>query len=208
MIVNEADAVAALAAGEVVAIPTDTVYGLAVDPRPPSATGRLFAVKGRPETVALPVLVADVTTAGQLGVLDERAARLVERYWPGALTIVVGRRHVSFELGGDPATIGLRCPDHPVALRVLGASGPLAVTSANRHGERPSRSAAEVVAAFGETLLVLDGGLCDGEPSTVVSISSDRVACLREGAIPMREIELALRDGPQGGRAAAGHGDG
>jgi tRNA threonylcarbamoyl adenosine modification protein (Sua5/YciO/YrdC/YwlC family) len=196
VIVDEAQAVSALAAGKVVAIPTETVYGLAVDPALVSATDRLFAVKGRPETVALPVLVADGNVAGQLGVLDARAARLVERYWPGALTIVMRRRGgVAFELGGDPATIGLRCPAHPVALRLLAMTGPLAVTSANRHGERPSRSAAEVVTALGESLLVLDGGRCEGEASTVVSIISPRVVCLREGAIPMSEIVLALRGG-------------
>ncbi|HXY44923.1 MAG TPA: L-threonylcarbamoyladenylate synthase [Acidimicrobiales bacterium] len=200
MIVSEAEALAALAAGEVVAIPTDTVYGLAVDPSLASSAGRLFAVKGRPEQLALPVLVADSITAERLGVIDGGARRLVERYWPGPLTLVTSRRQgVTFDLGGDPTTIGLRCPAHALALVLLGASGPLAVTSANRHGARPCRSAGEVQVAFGASLPVLDGGECDGEPSTVVSLVSGSVACLREGAIGMNEIERAWRDGASAG---------
>ena len=198
MIVSQDDAVVALAAGEVVAIPTDTVYGLAVDPHQLSATDRLFGLKARPDTVALPVLVAARTTAERLGMFDARAASLVERYWPGALAIVMRRQAtVRFDLGGDPATVGLRCPAHPVALELLTRAGPLAVTSANTHGGQPSRSAAEVLASLGESLLVVDGGVCAGEPSTVVSLAAE-LACLRQGAIPMSEIEQALSGGMAG----------
>jgi tRNA threonylcarbamoyl adenosine modification protein (Sua5/YciO/YrdC/YwlC family) len=202
VIVDEEHAVSALAAGEVVAIPTDTVYGLGVDPSRHETTRRLFLVKGRPQATALPVLVADVDTAGVLGVLDVRAAVLAEHFWPGALTIVVDRQpNIAFELGGDPSTIGLRCPAHPSTLHLLGLTGPLAVTSANRHGEAPCRSAAEVAAAFGDSLPVLDGGVCDGEPSTVVSLSAapNGVACLREGAVLMADVERVLE-----GKAPAG----
>lgn len=194
MIVGEAAAVSALARGEVVAVPTDTVYGLAVDPRRDGATRRLFALKGRPEMVPLPVLVADRMVAERLGVLDGPALLLAERFWPGALTIVVPRRPAAagFELGGDPATIGLRCPDHAVVSRLLRASGPLAVSSANRHGGPPCRSAAEVLAAFAGAVRVLDGGEADGEPSTVVALGPEGVSCLRGGAIPFADIEGVL----------------
>jgi L-threonylcarbamoyladenylate synthase len=184
---------AALRAGRVVAVPTDTVYGLAVDPRLPGATNELFLVKGRPDTVALPVLVGDVADAAALGRLDDRAALLVGRYWPGPLTIVVKRQPgVAFDLGGDPSTIGLRCPSHVGIRRLFASSGPLAVTSANRHGEPPCVRAEDVLRVFGTTVSVLDGGVARGRPSTVVTLVGTDVGCLREGSIPMSEIETLL----------------
>ncbi|MHB1508820.1 MAG: L-threonylcarbamoyladenylate synthase [Acidimicrobiales bacterium] len=201
MTLDESGAVAALEAGEVVAIPTDTVYGLAVHLGLPSASKRLFAVKGRPESVALPVLVADVSAARLLGVLDAGALALTDRYWPGALTVVVARQPAAsaLELGGDPATIGLRCPASLVALGLLERTGPLAVTSANRHGEPPCRSADDVLAVFGASARVIDGGECRGEPSTVVRLDLAGVRCLRAGAVSMSEIEKLL--GRRSGKA-------
>jgi tRNA threonylcarbamoyl adenosine modification protein (Sua5/YciO/YrdC/YwlC family) len=194
MIVSESEAAAVLAAGDVVAIPTDTVYGLAVDPSRPGATALLFAVKGRPDAVALPVLVGEPAVAFGLGVFEGPSARLAERFWPGALTVVVRRAAAAgaFELGGDPDTIGLRCPANDLARRLLRTSGPLAVSSANRHGEAPCHSADEVRAAFGDSVAVLDGGECEGLPSTVVAVSRNGLTCLREGALAMSELELAL----------------
>ncbi len=195
MTLNESEAVAALEAGEVVAIPTDTVYGLAVHLGLPAASKRLFSVKGRPESVALPVLVADVSAAQLLGVLDADALALADRYWPGALTVVVPRRPAagSLDLGGDPATIGLRCPANSATLGLLERTGPLAVTSANLHGEPPCRSAEEVLAVFGAAARVIDGGECRGEPSTVVSLGPAGMKCLRVGAISMSELQMVLR---------------
>ncbi|MGD0083320.1 MAG: L-threonylcarbamoyladenylate synthase [Acidimicrobiales bacterium] len=187
------EALVALRAGQVVALPTDTVYGLAVDPRLEGATAELFRLKGRPETFALPVLLGDGADAWQLGVPDRRAVALAARYWPGALTIVVFRQPaVGFDLGGDPVTIGLRCPADATARRLLSASGPLAVTSANAHGAAPCRSAEEVRRVFGAGVHVLDGGPSVGQPSTVVSFVGDGVACLRQGSIPMGEIDEVL----------------
>ena len=183
----------ALAAGCVVAVPTDTVYGLAVDPRTPGAVGRIFAVKGRPEQLALPVLIADPAGLASLAVVTPIAEQLASRYWPGPLTLVVARRpEVSFDLGGDPATIGLRCPASSMTRELLRRTGPLAVTSANRHGESPLHTAAEVRERFGsEVASVLDGGRCDGRPSTVVSLVGSDLQCLREGALPFAEIAAA-----------------
>jgi L-threonylcarbamoyladenylate synthase len=193
VIVAEGDAAARLRAGEAVGIPTDTVYGLAADPSSAGGTDRLFQLKGRPPAVALPVLVGDAEAAARLGSLDERACRLVERYWPGPLTLVVPRQlGVAFDLGGDPSTVGLRCPAHPVALSLLRLTGPLAVTSANLHREPPCVRPGEVAAAFGESLAIVDGGTCDGVPSTVVALGNDSLACLRQGAIPIAEIEELL----------------
>jgi len=187
------EVLASLRAGLVVAVPTDTVYGLAVDPRAPGATGELFRLKGRPDTLALPVLVGDIGEAWELGMPDGRAIALADRYWPGALTIIVARQPaVGFDLGGDPRTIGLRCPAHAGTRRLLATSGPLAVTSANAHGMAPCRSAAEVRESFGPSLPVLDGGPASGEPSTVVSLVGERPALLRLGSIPFGEVLAAL----------------
>jgi tRNA threonylcarbamoyl adenosine modification protein (Sua5/YciO/YrdC/YwlC family) len=182
-----------LQAGRVVAIPTDTVYGLAVDPRREGATLDLFHLKGRPETFALPVLVDEAAEAAALGLLDERAAVLVAHCWPGALTIVVNRQPgVELHLGGDPSTIALRCPAHAAVRRLLAASGPLAVTSANRHADPPCLRVADVQRVFGGSLVVFDAEPGRGRPSTVVSLVGTDVRCLREGSVPMTEIEALL----------------
>ncbi|MGA2530076.1 MAG: L-threonylcarbamoyladenylate synthase [Acidimicrobiales bacterium] len=188
------EAAGALAAGQVVAIPTDTVYGLAVDPRLYGASERVFALKNRPEQFALPVLIADPAEMGQLALVSEGAARLACCYWPGALTLVLSRRaDVGFDLGGDRATIGLRCPAHGALTRLLKITGPLAVTSANRHGQAPLHSAEEVRAHFGAGVMVLDGGRCEAKPSTVVSLTGAAPVCLREGEIAFGDIALVFQ---------------
>lgn len=186
-------ALAALSRGEVVGIPTETVYGVAADPFVPGATERLFRAKRRPDSVALPMLVAEPAEAERLGEIDERAARLIARFWPGPLTIVLRRRSgLGLVLGGDETTIGLRCPDQPVALHLLERSGPLAVTSANLHGEPPLRTAQSLRDVLGADLaVVVDAGRCEGVPSTVVSLVGPEPEVLRLGAISAEEIAAA-----------------
>lgn len=191
-------AVRALEAGEVVAVPTDTVYGLAVLPGVAGATRRLFEVKRRPRGVELPVLAADADQAFALAAepVPAVARRLAARYWPGALTIVVARRPgLAWDLGTGGSTIGLRVPDHPVVVALCRRLGPLAVTSANRHGEPTPPTAAEVAAIFGgEVAVVVDGGRCEGAPSTVVAVERDgTVTVLRVGRLPAADIEAAAR---------------
>jgi tRNA threonylcarbamoyl adenosine modification protein (Sua5/YciO/YrdC/YwlC family) len=193
-----AAAVAALKAGAVVAVPTDTVYGLAVDPRRQGATDLLFALKLRPTTLELPVLVADVAQAEALAGPDglpSPARRLADRFWPGSLTIVVARRAgLDWELGGDGRTIGLRCPAHPLVRLLCRQVGPLATTSANRHGQPPLTTAAAVTREFGDALrMVVDGGECDATPSTVVDATTAALRCLRDGAVPWRDVEEVSR---------------
>lgn len=180
----------ALAAGEVVAVPTDTVYGLAVDPRLPGAVERVFALKQRPERFQLPVLIADPIALFELAEATGAAQRLISRYWPGPLTLVLRRRSgVAFDLGGDSATIGLRCPANQLLRELLRRTGPLAVTSANRHGDEPLHSADDIREHFGEGVVaVLDGGRCDGRPSTVISLTGLDAKCLREGALSFAEV--------------------
>jgi L-threonylcarbamoyladenylate synthase len=184
----------ALSAGQVVGLPTDTVYGLAVDPLHPGATDRLFATKGRPRTVELPVLVADIDQALELATaVPETARTLMARWWPGALTLVLPRRpDLALDLGSDEATIGIRCPDHPVPRALARSCGPLATTSANRHGEPPITTAAEVAEVLGEAVgLVLDAGTCAGAPSTVVDCTGAEPRCLREGRLPWEVVQAS-----------------
>jgi tRNA threonylcarbamoyl adenosine modification protein (Sua5/YciO/YrdC/YwlC family) len=193
----EIDAAAALKAGAVVAIPTDTVYGLAVDPRCAGATDLVFALKRRPATLELPVLVADRAQAEALAGpdgLSTTARRLADRFWPGSLTMVVRRRPgVDWDLGGDGRTIGLRYPAHDFVQRLCRSVGPLATTSANRHGELPIVTAAALVEEFGDDIaVVVDGGQCAGAPSTVIDLTGDAPRCIREGAVPWRDIEEAV----------------
>jgi len=184
-------AVRALAQGLPIGIPTDTVYGLAVDPFRTGATDRIFAVKRRPRDVSLPLLVSGIDQALSVATaVPDLALHLMRRYWPGALTIVIpARPDLGADLGDDDLTVGVRSPDHPVPLALCAASGPLATTSANRHGEPPFTTAGEVAAAFGEAVpVVLDAGLCGGSPSTVVDCTGPDLKLLREGRISWAEL--------------------
>jgi len=185
----------ALVAGQVVGIPTDTVYGLAVHPALVGATEALFALKGRPESIGLAVLVSGTEQAEALaaGGLPQRARRVAEKLWPGGVTLVVRRRDgIDWVLGGDAATIGIRCPDNPVARALCEKIGPLATTSANLHGEPSLETAEELRGRFGEGVaFVIDGGRLAGTPSTVVDMTGDRTRCIREGAVPFAEVEAA-----------------
>ena len=185
-------AVSALRAGQVVGLPTETVYGLAVVPGMTGAVDRLFAAKGRPATVPVAVLVADAESAGSLAA-EPLPRSLVARHWPGPLTLVVRRRDdLEWDLGGDPHTIGVRCPDHDLARRLCAAVGPIATTSANAHGQPTPPSAHGVADALagGSVALILNGGECAGAPSTVVDLTGDVPVILREGALGESDLEL------------------
>jgi L-threonylcarbamoyladenylate synthase len=197
----------ALSEGSVVAVPTDTVYGLAAALDRPEAIARLFELKGRPSDVPCAVLVAGpdqlVTITGPLGPL---AAQLARRFWPGPLTLVVPRS-AAFEvdLGGPPeagSTVGVRWPDDRLVAELARLSGPVAATSANLHGEPPARTASEVSRAFDgdeRLALVLDGGTCHGVPSTVVDCTGDTLRCLRDGAVGWAEVVEEVQSGPSAG---------
>jgi tRNA threonylcarbamoyl adenosine modification protein (Sua5/YciO/YrdC/YwlC family) len=185
-------AVRALAQGLPVAIPTDTVYGLAVDPFKPGAADRIFAAKRRPRDVNLPLLVSGIDQALAVSTaVPDLALGLMRRYWPGALTLVIAAKPgLGADLGEDDLTVGVRSPDHAVPLALCAAAGPLATTSANRHGEPPLTTAEAVAASFGDAVpVVLDGGTCEGSPSTVVDCTGPTLKLLREGHLPWGELE-------------------
>ncbi len=191
-----ARAIEALAAGSVVGVPTDTVYGLAARVDRLGALTAIFSLKGRPPGLALPVLVASVDQVEEVAPpLNGYAALLAERFWPGPLTVVVAcLAPVGPLLGGDGVSVGIRLPDHDGMRALCREAGPLAVTSANRHGGRPRTTAdgvARVFAGQPEVALVLDGGTCDGTPSTVVDCTGPGPRCLRQGALPFELVAAA-----------------
>jgi L-threonylcarbamoyladenylate synthase len=206
-----ADAATALRSGMVVAIPTDTVYGLAAALDRPDAIARLYRLKNRPHEKAIPVLLADVAALDQVAAnVPRQAWLLMERYWPGALTVVIPARpglpqEVTSVAADGTRTVAVRIPDHPVARALLAAAGgALAVTSANHSGEPPALDA-QAVMRLGDAApnLVVDAGPAPlREPSTVVLTANGETSVLREGAIPAAAIAETVRHAARGLRDA------
>jgi tRNA threonylcarbamoyl adenosine modification protein (Sua5/YciO/YrdC/YwlC family) len=193
-------AAAALVAGGVVALPTDTVYGLAVLPGVDGAAARLFALKGRTAAVPVAVLCADADQALALAdpaALGDDVRRLAARLWPGPLTLVLRRRPgLGWPLGEPAATVGVRCPDEPLVRALAAEVGPLATTSANRHGEPTPPDAPGVADALGEGLaLVIDGGPRAGVASSVVDATGPEWRMLRSGPLTLDDVTTAARSG-------------
>lgn len=180
--------------GGVVALPTDTVYGLAVSLEGSEGTAKILRLKGRPAEKALPVLVPSLSRAEAYGFsFSPGARRLALRYWPGPLTLVL-RRPPSLPAWFAPAfsTVAIRVPGHPAALALLEAAGLLAVTSANRSGCPEALTASEVAAEFSgeEDLVVVDGGPSPGgRASTVVDATGEAPRILRGGPLSKAELE-------------------
>jgi L-threonylcarbamoyladenylate synthase len=175
------------------------VYGIGTMPHDATAITRLFEAKDRPRELTLPVLTASLDAARALARFDDRAERLAAALWPGALTLVLPRTDASagWDLGGDGRTIGVRVPLHPLALAVLAAAGPLAITSANRSGDPPAVSCDELHATFGDRVAVY---LCQEQPlsgsaSTVVDLSQQGARVLRAGGVDAERIEQLLGEG-------------
>lgn len=190
-------AIAALRAGRLVGLPTDTVYGIAVDLAAPGGIERLFAAKARPPEKGIVLLLADAGQAAEVGVMTPAATALADACWPGGLTLILARRPgvaLPEALTGGAPTIGVRVPDHPAPREIAAALGPLPTSSANRSGQPDARSAAAVVEQLGADLaVVVDGGASPGgTPSTVVDASGTAPRILRAGAIGEDRIRALL----------------
>ena len=191
-------AVAALRRGELIAYPTDTLYGVGGDALNTAAALRTYEAKGRPAGKGFPVLLADAADALRLAAAwPQAAAVLAARFWPGALTIVVeGLPHVPEETRTG-STVALRVPGYEPLRDVIRAAGcPLIGTSANRSGEPAAFDALAAAAAVGESVsVVLDGGMVGGQPSTVAVVepNGQPVRIARQGAVPREAIAAALR---------------
>jgi L-threonylcarbamoyladenylate synthase len=189
-------AAAALDRGELVVIPTDTVYGVAARPDVPGATERIFEAKRRPRDLTLPVLVARPEQAASVAIIDDRARALSARFWPGAVTLVLPRSDAAlgWDLGAERRSVGVRVPDHPVARALLELTGPLAVTSANVSGKPTPSDCEGVRAQLGaEVSVYLCGGPLTPVPSTVVDLAGAEPRILRTGAVPPAAVLEALR---------------
>lgn len=204
-----AEAVSLLRAGEAVAVPTETVYGLAADAARGEAVARIYAAKRRPSFNPLIVHVAGLAMAEPLVRLPARARDLAERFWPGPLTLVLERRRdapiASLVTAGLP-TLAVRAPDHPAMQMLLALfGGGLAAPSANRSGALTPTTAAHVLASLeGEVPLILDAGPCRlGIESTIVAVAGDRVRLLRPGAIPVEALGVEVEPAPKAGSIEA-----
>jgi L-threonylcarbamoyladenylate synthase len=194
-------AVDALLGGEVIVVPTDTVYGLAAVPHVPAAVERIFLAKRRPEEVHLPVLASSIDQVRQLGVdFSTSASALAHRWWPGPLTMALGFRdgsdRPSWLVGRDE--VAVRIPALRFLLEVMEETGVLVVTSANQHGSATPPSAEEVANVLGAHVhLVIDGGTLEATPSTLVNLHARESGTIeRTGAISAASILETLAGAP------------
>jgi len=188
-------ALSIIASHQLVAFPTDTVYGLGAAIDSSQAIDQLYLVKGRDTAKAIAVLLGDQDALQKITAgMSRMAERLAERFWPGPLTLVVARRPELPANLSPSNTIGVRMPDHPVALRLLRKSGPLAVTSANLSGAENTTTAQEVYDQLGGRIpLILDGGRTPGgRPSTVVDCTTEEPLVLRQGPVTREQLLAAL----------------
>ena len=188
-----------IAAGGLVGLPTETVYGLAADAANEEAVANIFAAKGRPSEHPLIVHVADSLSASRFASeIPDFAQKLMDAFWPGPLTLILPRRlDIAAAAAGGQSSVGLRCPSHPVALALLQACAArgihgLAAPSANQFGRVSPTTAAHVQGEFGDELLILNGGACSvGIESTIVDCSRGVPVLLRPGVLTATQIEYA-----------------
>ena len=190
-------AVAALRAGDLVVLPTDTVYGVAADAFDREGTQKVFRAKHRSRSFPLPVLVrSPKQVVGLVTQVPEPAELLMAAYWPGPLTIVVpSDPNLTWDLGEDEGTVALRMPMDTVTLEIIREVGPIAVTSANRSGRPPARTVDEARQSLGESVAVyVDGGpRTDAAPSTIVDLTRREPHVLREGSVPGEQALAVAR---------------
>lgn len=186
------EAASALQRGELVVLPTDTVYGVGADAFTPAAVNALLAAKGRGRDMPVPVLVGTVRAANALVEnLGPYGQDLVDSFWPGPLTLICrANRSLSWDLGDAKGTVAVRMPLHAVALDLLKETGPLAVSSANRSGAPPATTAADAEKQLGDSVSVyLDAGPCESDiPSTILDLTTAVPRLLRRGAISVEKL--------------------
>jgi len=183
--------------GRVVAIPTDTLYGLAVDPFQAEAVARVFAAKGRGSERALPLIAGDREQVTRtLGELPPAGRRLADRFWPGPLTLLIAAAPaLAPDVTAGTGKVGVRVPDHDVARRICAAAGtPITATSANRSGQPATDDPAVVEDTLGAVVdfLIDAGRTAGGPPSTIVDVTVPEVALIRAGAIPWEAVQACL----------------
>jgi L-threonylcarbamoyladenylate synthase len=193
-----AAAVSAVQRGDLVVLPTDTLYGIGCDAFKKHAVNALQRAKGRGRDTPPPVLIGSRRTLDGLAYRLPRVARdLAEAFWPGGLTIIIEHaKSLDWDLGDTQGTVAVRMPLHPVALELLRETGPMAVSSANKHGQPPATTSAEAKEQLGYAVRVyLDGGPCPAPvPSTIVDVSQEPPRVLRAGAVSVQRLRSVLPD--------------
>lgn len=186
----------AIRRGELIVLPTDTVYGIAADAFDPAAVRALLAAKGRGREMPPPVLISAATTLDALATgVPAWARNLVEAFWPGPLTLVCRQQSsLQWDLGDTRGTVAVRMPDHAVALAILERTGPLAVSSANLTGSPAATDADQAEQMLGEAVAVLvDAGPTAGEtPSTIIDVTGEQGRVLRPGALSLEDLNAVL----------------
>ncbi len=192
------EAAAAVRRGELVVLPTDTVYGIGADAFSPPAVDDLLAAKGRGRDMPVPVLVGSPRALdGLVMMLGEAGYNLVEAFWPGALTIVaLHQPTLDWDLGETKGTVAVRMPLHPVAIELLNDVGPMAVSSANKSGQPPATTVEEAETQLGEAVAVyLDSGPCPSRtPSSIVDVTGPTPRLLREGVLSFEQLREVVPD--------------
>ena len=186
----------ALAKGDLVVVPTDTVYGLAADAFSASAVQALLDAKGRGRQSPPPVLIPNIDSLYALAdTVSESTLKLAEKYWPGPLTMILrAQPSLHWDLGETKGTVALRVPNHKITLAILAESGPLAVSSANLTGEPAATDAQQALAYLGDKVAVyLDGGQAAlGEASTILDLTGEKIRIVREGVLKRSELAVLL----------------
>jgi L-threonylcarbamoyladenylate synthase len=192
------EAAAAIRRGELAVLPTDTVYGVAADAFSANAVNLLLAAKGRGRDMPVPVLVSSRAMLEAVVIeVTEAAAKLVDAFWPGALTVVLRETpHLAWDLGEARGTVAVRMPDHPLATALIEQTGPLAVSSANRSGKPPATTMIEARLQLGASVAVyLDGGPSGPQvPSSIVDLTGSSPRLLRAGALGTDALRAVVPD--------------
>jgi L-threonylcarbamoyladenylate synthase len=200
-------AASAVKGGQVVVLPTDTVYGIGCDAFDPGAVAAVLAAKGRGREMPPPVLVPNARTVDGLArAVPAYVRHLIDRFWPGPLTLVLeSQPSLTWDLGETNGTVALRMPDHEVAVALLAQAGPMAVTSANISGRPPAQTVAEAQDQLGASVAVyLDGGPASGGPaSTILDCTTALPVTLREGSLTRVEVDRVLHEGEKRDQAEA-----
>jgi len=181
--------------GELIVYPTETVYGIGADIFNEAAIKKLFVAKNRPFDMPLSVAVSSKEMMDSIAVLDERAERLIDAFLPGPLTIIIKKKPIVPDIVTSMSEkVGIRMPDHPVALKIIERTGPLVATSANSHSHPDAVNSEEAESDFGDSVNVyVDSGPCSlGKPSTIVWLMGDKMEIVRQGAITRKQIEDVL----------------
>ena len=192
------EAGAAIRRGELVVLPTDTVYGVAADAFSPNAVNLLLATKGRGRDMPVPVLVSSRSMLDAVVVeVTDAAAKLADAFWPGALTLVLRETpHLAWDLGEARGTVAVRMPNHNLATALIEQTGPLAVSSANRSGQPPATTMVEARLQMGASIAVyLDGGPSGPQvPSSIIDLTGTTPRLLRAGALDVEELRAVVPD--------------